>query len=221
MLASSQQGPRREMVLFLVSFASDAVCLCLRLEQAVISLWGLCQTLFLDTSSFIPDGFPAAATAARAAPRYWVFTPGQVQRSTRYLHPLLAFQRITPHSNLDSTVHLVTNRVKQRACTVKAILGLQLRKGGDDVSAVPRALYIVSVCLPAWGAALFLRTAPELWGLFCWHEVKTCLYVPWSDFLTWPPPLSCPASLMSLLVCPGETSFISYCVKILVSGSTS
>lgn len=92
----------------------------------------------------------------------------------------LPFQRITPHSNLDSTVPLVINTVRQRACTVKPITRPSALQGiGDDVSAMPTALYIISVCLPGWGAALFLRTVPELWGLFCRHEVKKCLHLPW------------------------------------------
>ena len=50
--------------------------------------------------------------------------------------------------------------------------------GGDDISAVPRALYIVSVCLPGWGAALFEDCSWAMGALLlAWSE--TCLHLPW------------------------------------------
>lgn len=96
------------------------------------------------------------------------------------------FQRITLHSNLDSTACLVMNTAKQRAWIVKAITQHSPVQGiGEDVSAMPRSLCIISFALflcasQAGGAALFLRTAPELLGLFCWQEVKAeSLHLSW------------------------------------------
>lgn len=155
MLASSQQGPRREMP-GLAAFVSFRIRCHLFVpaasEQAVISHWGLSDPV-LDIFSFHSRWFPSMATVARATLTVTECSPqARVQCSTCYLHLLALSEN---HTALKPGQHCASGNKHYKQSLHSEGCNLV----GDDISAMPRALYIISVCLPGWGAALF-------WGLF-------------------------------------------------------
>lgn len=112
------------------------------------------------------------ATAARAADGYWVFTTGQVQCSTCYLHPLLALSEnhtaLKPGQHCASgNKHCQTESLHSEGCnSAFSPAGV-----GDDISAMPRALYIISVP-PRLGCSSLFEDCSWAMGvlLLAWSE---------------------------------------------------